>query len=164
MTKDNPVIGPFIGDPNLDAVPDWGATMGQVIPVPDPPQITFKLKPPHNGYTFEDGVMSVYIPEDHINSHTYAIFSDILPRAMQLFAAKNAAYATKDGTGNASERFGVVAQFMKMVGKLDKLEGPLFEEQGKGPELEFEPVEEVLFDLIGHALETIYLYNKGREK
>ena len=114
-------------------------------------------QPGHRGYMYEDGVMSVYIPPECDNAHTYTIFSDYLPRAMRLFAAKNAAY------GNASERFGVVAQYMKMVGKLDKLEKPLYEDRGLGQELEFEGVEEVLFDLIGHALETIYLYNAARE-
>ena len=113
--------------------------------------------PDHRGYMYEDGVVSVYIPPECDNAHTYTIFSDYLPRAMRLFAAKNAAY------GNASERFGVVAQYMKMVGKLDKLEKPLYEDRGLGQELEFEGVEEVLFDLIGHALETIYLYNAARE-
>lgn len=99
--------------------------------------------------------------EDELTAQSREIVEMILPMVIQLFVTKSKDYELANGK-NVSDRWGVVGQYMKLADKVDKLERPLFIDRGKGEELKHESVEEVLMDIIGHALLTILKYNEGR--
>ncbi|AOE44874.1 hypothetical protein BI084_gp62 [Gordonia phage Terapin] len=95
------------------------------------------------------------------------------------FVRKNADYQTS--TGNVSENFGLMGQYMKLTDKIHKLRKPMHDaeilRQAEGlgadvdPDLylapfQFEGTEEILRDLIGHAflaLDFIKQQKEGRD-
>lgn len=108
------------------------------------------------GYHFRTKVSDSLVTDD-----VRDILSEILPEMLQQFAAKSASYQRSNGD-NVAANFGVVGQYMKMHDKVSKLERPMFEDRGMGPDLEFEPVEEVLGDLLGHVLLAALHWRRAR--
>lgn len=102
----------------------------------------------------------IRIPDNLFTPQISRIFSEFLPKALDLFINKNASYQGKNG--NVSERFGTAGQFMKLSDKVEKLKKPLWDDRGVGEELPFEGVEEVLMDMLGHILLTADIYQKVR--
>ena len=73
------------------------------------------------------------------------------------FLKKNQDYQTS--TGNVSENFGLMGQYMKLTDKIHKLRTPMWDDEilrqagkeGIVKELNFEGAEEILRDIIGHC-------------
>lgn len=84
--------------------------------------------------------------EDPKTKMAEVIVAEILPDVIDAFINKNADYDV-NGT-NIAEKFGLKGQYMKLHDKVMKLERPLW----NGEKLEGEQPEEVLGDLIAHAL------------
>lgn len=95
---------------------------------------------------YEDGVLRVSIPSNE-SSQAYVIVNTILPEVIKTFVAKNADY------GETSFELGLAGQYAELWRKIGKLKGPMWE--GKG-DLQFEQVDEIVSDLIGHCLLTLY--------
>lgn len=101
--------------------------------------------------TIEENWLSILIPSDSVGPQARRILLDIVPAALDLFIRKNASY--DDGNGrNISEGFGIAGQYIKLHDKVAVLRQPLWEDRGQHTEREFESVQEILFDAIGHLL------------
>jgi hypothetical protein len=87
------------------------------------------------------------------------ILQEILPMVLNRFVRKNNDY-TVNGR-NVSENFGIKGQFMKMYDKIAKLRRPLWED---GELTGDEAAEEILEDLVGHALLTLYFLRESKPK
>lgn len=111
---------------------------------------------------FDDNENGIFVRHsDTVTPDIEYILKHILPKFLDQFEAKSRAYQQSDGT-NISANFGVVGQYMKMFDKIGKLRKPMFEDRGEGPDLEFEPVEEVLGDFFGHVLLAGMYWRKAR--
>lgn len=86
-------------------------------------------------------------PDHFVTGQARAIFREILPDVLEKFLRKNADY------GDDTAAFlGAKGQFADINPKFWKLKKSLWD----GEELQGEPVEEILFDLIGHCLLTLH--------
>ena len=98
------------------------------------------------------------------NLRQYAVETIQAHRVMTLvdgwfneFLKKNQDYQTS--TGNVSENFGLMGQYMKLTDKIHKLRTPMWDDEilrqagkeGVVKELNFEGAEEILRDIIGHC-------------
>jgi hypothetical protein len=107
--------------------------------------------------------ISVDIPIENWTNEVDHIFQNYLPGILQLFAAKSKDYTNGDGVG-ASDSLGVPGQWLKLRGKVDKLKRPLWDERGEGEEFQFESVQEVLSDIVGHVFLAKLHYERARAK
>lgn len=82
------------------------------------------------------------------------IVDEILPEVLAGFLAKNADY------GDTSFDLGVAGQYAELWRKVGKLKGAMWE----GKELEFEQVDEIISDLIGHCLLSLYFIKQEQFK
>jgi hypothetical protein len=79
------------------------------------------------------------------------IFSEVLPVALERFVRKNADY------GSTAKFLGARGQFADINPKFWKLKRALWD----GEQLIGESTEEILYDLIGHCLLTLYFLDQG---
>ncbi|QFG10611.1 hypothetical protein PBI_LAMBO_70 [Gordonia phage Lambo] len=83
---------------------------------------------------------------DRLSDQGREIIYTIAPVALENFARKNADY------GDTSFDLGIAGQYAELWRKVGKLKGPMWE----GKALEFEQMDEILQDLIGHCLLSLY--------
>ncbi|QXO13724.1 hypothetical protein SEA_DUMPTRUCK_72 [Gordonia phage DumpTruck] len=83
---------------------------------------------------------------DRLSDQGREIIYTIAPVALENFARKNADY------GDTSFDLGIAGQYAELWRKVGKLKGPMWE----GKSLEFEQMDEILQDLIGHCLLSLY--------
>lgn len=102
---------------------------------------------------YEDGVLRVDLG-DCPSGQAFTIASEIFPDALKLFFQKNRDY------GATSFDLGAAGQFAEIWRKVGKLKGPMWE----GKSLEFEQADEILKDLIGHCLLSLYFLRDERLK
>lgn len=113
----------------------------------------------HNGPDREEFFLSVAKP---VSEQAMEVI-DLMLEWVHQFNLKNQDYTNSDG--NVADNFGVMGQFMKLKDKIHKLKKPLWDNQiliqagllsPKGPirpqDMNFEDAEEILDDIIGHAL------------
>jgi hypothetical protein len=92
-------------------------------------------------------------PDAYATAQAAKIFQDILPSVLDRFLVKNADY------GDTADFLGAKGQFADINPKFWKLKKALWD----GEKLHGEPVEEILADLIGHCLLTLYFLDKEDE-
>lgn len=102
---------------------------------------------------YEDGVLRIAIPEND-SGQAYRIVHEIVPEVVKLFVQKNADY------GDTSFDLGIKGQYAELHRKIGKLKRTMWDGNG----LKFEQTEEVLMDLIGHALLSLYFLQEEDQK
>ncbi|QFG08209.1 hypothetical protein PBI_GRETELLYN_72 [Gordonia phage GretelLyn] len=91
-------------------------------------------------------VLTVDYYPDRLSNQGQEIMYEIAPKVLENFARKNADY------GDTSFDLGIAGQYAELWRKVGKLKGPMWE----GKSLEFEQMDEILQDLIGHCLLSLY--------
>lgn len=91
-------------------------------------------------------VLTVDYYPDRLNKQGNDIMYNIAPVVLENFARKNADY------GDTSFDLGIAGQYAELWRKVGKLKGPMWE----GKSLHFEQMDEILQDLIGHCLLSLY--------
>lgn len=95
-----------------------------------------------------------YISEEGDSEQLVRVALSHLPGAMAKFAAKNQDY------GDTAYNLGAKGQFADINRKFYKLKRSLWEDET----LEFESVEEILEDMLGHILLTLDFLREGETK
>lgn len=90
------------------------------------------------------------VTEDSDSPELKVIVNELVPEYLELFAAKNADYGSFEESAGV---LGVRGQFADIWRKIPKLKRALWD----GDDLEFEGVDEVVLDLIGHLFLTLYM-------
>jgi len=88
-----------------------------------------------------------------ISDQAKEIMGQITPHVLKSFLDKNADY------GDTSFELGLAGQYAELWRKVGKLKGPMWE--GKD-DLKFEGMEEIISDLIGHCLLSLYFIRNNK--
>lgn len=99
-------------------------------------------------------VLTVDYCPDQLSKQGNDIMYNIAPVVLENFARKNADY------GDTSFDLGIAGQYAELWRKVGKLKGPMWE----GKELAFEQMDEIIRDLIGHCLLSLYFIKNEKAK
>ncbi|UVT31233.1 hypothetical protein SEA_OTTERSTEDTS21_72 [Gordonia phage OtterstedtS21] len=99
-------------------------------------------------------VLTVDYYPDRLSTQGAEIMYQIAPVVLENFARKNADY------GDTSFDLGIAGQYAELWRKVGKLKGPMWE----GKELAFEQMDEIIEDLIGHCLLSLYFIKQQKLK
>lgn len=84
------------------------------------------------------------------------IIEELLQGWVTEFCKKNVDY--EDESGNLADELGAAGQWGDLYRKIRKLKRPMWTERGKGPKMQFEQVDEIIRDMIGHGFLAIYYH------
>ncbi|UVF61593.1 hypothetical protein SEA_GENAMY16_74 [Gordonia phage Genamy16] len=98
-------------------------------------------------------VLSIDYYRSRLSNQGQEIMYNIAPKVLENFARKNADY------GDTSFDLGIAGQYAELWRKVGKLKGPMWE----GKELAFEQMDEIIEDLIGHCLLSLYFIKQQQQ-